>query len=196
MDNKLKELVSNEMKQLHSSILLDEIRDKVRRLKAYGVDDSEIEAAIYNIELLPKIVITKDYKIQLKSNKTINVQMEPLLRSVYLLFLMHPEGITLKCLSDYKDDLTQIYLKMRTKGLTARAMRSIEDVTNPTLNSINEKCTKINIVFKDLLPHGLDKFYTISGKRGEPKAISLPNDHVIWECDINESQGLRNSSKS
>ncbi len=60
-------------------------------------------------------------------------------------------------------------------------MQSIEDVTNPTLNSINEKCARIRKVFAGLLPKSVARYYAISGKRGEAKRIALPRELVVWE---------------
>ena len=107
--------------------------------------------------------------------------MEPLAKAVYLLFLSHPEGILFKHLPDYRKELTQIYVKLKPYGLNDRAIHSIEDVTNPLLNSINEKCARIRGAFVGLFDNQMAKHYYISGKRGEAKSISLSRDLVVWE---------------
>ena len=107
--------------------------------------------------------------------------MEPIVRAVYLLFLKHPEGIKFKDLPDYRQELCTMYNKVRPWGLTDRAIRSIEDVTNPLLNSINEKCARIKKAFLNQLDSRMAENYCIRGKRGEAKRISLPRDFVIWE---------------
>lgn len=109
------------------------------------------------------------------------VHLEPLVKSVYLLFLKHPEGINFKDLPDYRNELTRIYDKVRPWGLTDRALRSIEDVTNPTLNSINEKCARIRRTFVTLLGNNVAENYYIKGKRGNAKRIALPRNLVVWE---------------
>ena len=38
---------------------------------------------------------------------------------------------------DYREELARIYAELRPAGLTEKALQSIEDVTNPMLNSIN-----------------------------------------------------------
>lgn len=60
-------------------------------------------------------------------------------------------------------------------------MRSIEDVTNPFLNSINEKCARIRKTFLDILDEHVAEQYYIQGARGEAKKITLPRDLVVWE---------------
>ena len=162
------------------STLLDDVKQKVRLLRESGVSESEIASLFYVERPLSVVIINKDYRIFL-GDKQNEVHMEPLVRAVYLLFLKHPEGIKFKDLLDYRQELCAIYNKVRPWGLTDRAIRSIEDVTNPLLNSINEKCARIRKVFFSLLDSRMAENYCIRGKRGEAKKISLPRDFVIWE---------------
>lgn len=190
MDKQGKLQISKELEQFHCSILLDEVKEKVRKLKAYGVDDAEIVAAMNEEELFPQLVVTEDYKVLLADGVNTEVKMEPLVKAVYLLFLMHPEGIVLKCLPDYRKELSQVYLLLRPAGLTDRVKKSIEDVTNPTLNSINEKCARIRKLFSEILPQNAARYYSISGKRGEAKKIDLVRANVVWKCKLLFPQAL------
>ena len=190
MKDKVKQMISKELEQFHCSILLDEVKEKVRKLKAYGVDESEIVAAMNEEELFPQLIVTEDYKVVLTDGADTEVKMEPLVKAVYLLFLSHPEGIVLKCLPDYRKELTQLYLMLRPYGMTDRVLQSIEDVTNPMLNSINEKCTRIRKTFSEVLPKSVARYYSISGKRGEAKKIDLVRANVVWKCKLPFPQGL------
>jgi uncharacterized protein (DUF1810 family) len=129
---------------------------------------------------LSKLTITKDCSIML-SDYNIEVKLEPIVKAVYLLFLNHSEGIAFKCLPDYRKELADLYQKIKPYGLTDRAIRSIEDVTNPLLNSINEKCSRIRAAFLPLIDASLLDQYIIIGKSGEEKKIALPRDLVVWE---------------
>ena len=190
MEKQTKRFTLKELEQFHCSILLEEVRDKVRKLKSYGVGDAEIVAAMNEEELFPQLIVTEDYKIVLAEGNETEVKMEPLVKAVYLLFLSHPEGIVLKCLPDYRKELTALYLLLRPYGMTERVMQSIEDVTNPTLNSINEKCARIRKVFAEMLPKSVARYYAISGKRGEAKKIDLVRANVVWQCKLPFPQGL------
>lgn len=170
-----------EMVQLQCSILLNEVKEKVSKLRSYGVGDQEIEAVLHDEVVLPSMTISKDYRIVVNGKEKVEVKMEPLIKAVYLLFLNHPEGILFKCLPDYREELAIIYAKLRPWGLSNRALRSIEDVTNPLLNSINEKCARIRKTFLDILDEHVAEQYYIQGERGEAKKITLPRDLVIWE---------------
>ena len=138
------------------------------------------EEKLKNQVKLSRLTITKDYSILLTDyNK--EVKLEPIVKAVYLLFLNHPEGIAFKYLPDYRDELADIYQKIKPFGLTDRAVRSIEDVTNPLLNSINEKCSRIRAAFQAEVDASLVDQYVIIGKSGEAKKIALPRDLVVWE---------------
>lgn len=191
MERQGKLKVSKELEQFYCSILLDEMKEKVRKLRAFGVEESEIVAMMNDEdELFPQLVVTEDYKIVLADGVNTEVRMEPLVKAVYLLFLSHPEGIVLKCLPDYKKELTQLYLLLRPCGMTDRVMQSIEDVTNPMLNSINEKCARIRKVFAELLPKSVASYYAISGNRGEAKRIELVRTNVVWKGKLPIPQAL------
>ena len=181
MEYEMKQMFSRELKQFHCSILLEDVKEKVRKLKAYGVNDAEILATMNEEEMFPQVIVTEDFRILLSGEEKREVRMEPLIKAVYLLFLNHPEGILFKCLPDYREELAIIYAKLRPWGLSNRALRSIEDVTNPLLNSINEKCARIRKTFLDILDEHVAEQYYIQGERGEAKKITLPRDLIIWE---------------
>lgn len=171
---------NEELRKTRCSILLEEVKERVQQLKDYGMSEKEIIAHLHSAESLSPMIISKNYRIFLGDDRR-EVQLEPLVKSLYLLFLSHPEGIIFKDLPDYRQELASIYNKVRPWGLTDRAMHSIEDVTNPMLNSINEKCAKIKKVFVAMFDSSIAGLYYIKGKRGEVKKIALPRDLVVWE---------------
>ena len=180
MSKSQKENSSKELEHNSCSNLLDDVKQKVRLLREIGVSESEIASLFYVERPLFMLKISKDCRIFL-GDKQNEVHLEPLVKSVYLLFLQHPEGIIFKDLPDYRGELANIYNQVRPWGLTDRTMQSIEDVTNPLLNSINEKCAKIKKVFETILDSSIAEHYYIKGMRGKAKKIDLPRDLVTWE---------------
>ena len=79
-------------------------------LKAIGVpmlEELRIEAAKGQ---LSRLVITKDYRFVLADYDNREVELQPVHKAVYLLFLTHPEGIEFKRLADYREELTRYYM--------------------------------------------------------------------------------------
>ena len=161
--------------------LMEEVKERICKLRQRGIAEYLLERLIHPDDRLSRLVVTKDYRIVLPDYQDMEIKMEPLAKAVFLLFLKHPEGIAFKSLPDHRKELADIYTKLRPAGLTDRAMQSIEDVTNPLLNSINEKCARIRGAFVGEFDDHLAKYYYIDGKRGAVKKIDLPRDFVIWE---------------
>lgn len=160
--------------------LLNVVKVKVQKLKDLGVSEKDISSFLHTEQSLLKLTVSKNYRLFLGDNR-VEVHMEPLVKAIYLLFLNHPEGVLFKYLPDYRKELAKIYSEVRPWGLTDRTLHSIEDVTNPLLNSINEKCARIKKVFLGVMEDDMARHYYIDGLRGEAKKISLPRDLVVWE---------------
>lgn len=164
-----------------SLTLLEDLDIRVQKIRAKGINEWTFRSLFKTKAQLSRLVITKDYRILLPEYNNIEVKMEPLIKAVYFLFLKHPNGIAFKELADYREELLDIYKTLKPMGLSNRTIQSIEDVTNPLLNSINEKCARIRSAFVKEFDEGLAKNYYVTGERGEAKKISLPRDFVVWE---------------
>ena len=161
--------------------LMEEVRERISKLRQRGIAEYLLEQLIHPDNRLSRLVVTKDWCILLPDYNNMEIKMEPLVKAVYLLFLRHPEGIAFKQLPDYREELTRIYNQLKPSGLTDRAIQSIEDVTNPTLNSINEKCARIRAAFVGQFDDYMAKSYYVDGQRGEAKKIALPRNMVFWK---------------
>ena len=171
---------TNKEKQSPYNVLVEEVKERIRKLKDYGMSEKELTSLLETEQPLLKLTVSRNYRLYLGEQR-VEIRMEPLVKAVYLLFLRHPEGIIFKNLPDYRQELIKIYSDVRPWGLTDRALQSIEDVTNPLLNSINEKCARIKKTFLSLIGSDMAEHYYIKGTRSEPKGIALPRDLVTWE---------------
>lgn len=174
-------LALNEDQRFVSLTLLEDIDIRIQKLRSKGINEWTFRSLFKTKAQLSRLVVTEDNRILLPDYNEIEVKMEPIVKAIYLLFLKHPEGIIFKSLPDYRQELTKIYAELRPLGLTEKALQSIEDVTNPLLNSINEKCARIRSAFVKEFDEGLARNYFITGDRGEAKKITLPRDLVVWE---------------
>ena len=166
-----------------SKVLMQEIKERVEKLRQKGVESFLIENLFkQKKQKLSRLLIKKDYRIFLPDYFGMEITMTPLPKAVFLLFLKHPEGIIFSYLPDFRDELMEIYKELRGPFLNeANARKSIEDVTNPLSNSINEKCSRIREAFISKYDEHLSKYYYIDGPRGEAKKIALPRNLVKWE---------------
>lgn len=159
------------------------IIDEIEALKVkYGITIEELEAVLsYNVKL-SHLRITRHKAIILDDFDCQEVKMDTLTKSVFLLFLKHPEGIRYKDLCDHRRELESIYLSISGRSNLESMRKSISDLTDSvTSNSINEKVSKAKKAFRDVVDERIAKFYYIDGKQGAAKSIALDRSLVIWE---------------
>ena len=166
---------------------MKEVYKQVQDLRLSGVSDWVLKQYLFPPKELSRMVITENYDIVLPDYHDMVIKMEPLVKAVYILFLRHEKGILFKCLSDYREELYNIYVDIRRKSNTGahfseeKIRQSIEALTNPLSNSINEKCARIRQVFTLQFDESLAKSYAIDGLWGEPKKIALDRKLVEWK---------------
>ena len=141
---------------------------------------------------LSRLVITKDYRFILEDYQK-EVELQPVHKAVYLLFLTHPEGIEFKRLADYRDELLRYYMATGKMLDKEKVIESVDHLVNPLDNAINEKCSRIKKVFLSLMDEYSASYYFISSHtlkhiQGSSriwyerlKVITLPRELVIWK---------------
>jgi len=130
-------------------------------LHAIGVpllEELRIEAAKGR---LSRLVITEDYRFILEDYHK-EVELQPVHKAVYLLFLAHPEGIEFKRLADYREELTRYYMATAKLMDKEKIMEGVDHLVNPLDNAINEKCSRIKKVFLELMDEYTASYYIIS----------------------------------
>ena len=160
-------------------------------LRAIGVpllEELRIEAARGE---LSRLVITEDYRFVLEDYHQ-EVELQPVHKAVYLLFLAHPEGIEFKRLADYRAELTELYMKTARWMDREKIVESVDKLTNPQDNAINEKCSRIKKAFMDLMDEYRASYYIIGSHTKKHiggrvwyerlKVITLPRELVEFRC--------------
>lgn len=181
---KIAEQVATLVKQLHAAGRKDLL------LKAIGaplLEELRIEAAKAK---LSRLIITEDYRFILADYQK-EIELQPVHKAVYLLFLAHPEGIEFKRLADYRDELTKYYTAT-AKGLDRdKIVEGVDHLVNPLDNAINEKCSRIKKTFLDMMDEYTASYYIISSHTQKHfegsnriwyerlKIITLPRELVV-----------------
>ena len=179
LSSSVKELVAAGRKDLLlraiGAPLLEELRIEVARAK------------------LSRLLITKDYRFFLVDLGNREVELQPVHKAVYLLFLSHPEGIEFKRLGDYREELTRYYMATAKMLDKEKIIEGVEHLVNPLDNAINEKCSRIKKVFLEMMDEYMASYYIISGHTQKHiagssriwyerlKVIKLPRELVVSE---------------
>ena len=174
-----------EVKRLAEQIVAADRKDLL--LRAIGVpllEELRIEAARGE---LSRLVVTEDYRFVLADYHR-EVELQPVHKAVYLLFLAHPEGIEFKRLREYREELLGYYLKTARMMDREKIVESVDKLVDPLDNAINEKCSRIKKVFLDLMDEYRASYYIISSHTKKHiagrvwyerlKVITLPRELV------------------
>ncbi|MBR2096864.1 MAG: hypothetical protein IJ907_03100 [Prevotella sp.] len=160
----MNEQLTPEERALELKRLIEQLQAEGRTdllLKAIGVPLLEalrIEAAKGR---LSRLVITEDYRFVLEDYHK-EVELQPVHKAVYLLFLAHPEGIEFKRLAEYREELTRYYMATAKMMDKEKIIESVDHLINPLDNAINEKCSRIKKVFLELMDEYTASYYFIS----------------------------------
>ena len=154
------EEVAQEIRRLVGQLQAEGRQDLL--LKAIGVpllEELRIEAAKGR---LSRLVITEDYRFILADYNHKEVELQPVHKAVYLLFLAHPEGIEFKRLADYREELMRYYMATAKMMDKEKIIEGVDHMVNPLDNAINEKCSRIKKVFLELMDEYTASYYIIS----------------------------------
>jgi hypothetical protein len=191
MTDRTPEEIAVELSQLVRELVAAGRNDLL--LRAIGVsvlEELRIEAAKSR---LSRLLVTKDYRIILVDYGNKEVEMTPVHKAVYLLFLNHPEGIEFKKLCEYRNELLGYYMataKLMDKQTVAE---SVDMLVDPLNNSINEKCSRIKSIFLNIMDLYTANYYIISGHTQKHfagsskiwyerlKNVKIPRELVIRE---------------
>jgi len=162
-------------------------------LRAIGVpmlEELRIEAARGQ---LSRMLITHEFRFFLLDYNRREVELQPVHKAVYLLFLAHPEGIEFKHLADYRDELLRYYRATAPNMDRVKLEEGVDRLVNPLDNAINEKCSRIRKIFSDMMDEYSASYYAISSHTRRHmngsariwyerlKLITLPRELVVWE---------------
>jgi hypothetical protein len=160
-------------------MMMSEVQMLVERLRQSGVGEIALQRLFKPTQQLSRIHIQFG-RIFLPDYNNMEIKMPPLSKAIYMLYLRHPEGIMFSYLPDYRDELLHLYGMISGRDNREDIQRSIDDVTDPTRNSINEKCSRIKQAFLREFDDSIARNYYITGERGEAKRILLSRDLVTW----------------
>lgn len=175
-DYVMAEYPDNETQQL-----LKEIDARVAILAQKGISEHILQQIVAKPAVVSRMVITPENRIILPDYNNMEIKMSPLVKAVYFLFLLHPEGIIFKHLADYREELIDIYENIKGKDIDVVMMQSVKDATDPTKNSMNEKVARIREAFVTRFDERLAANYIVIGERGMPKHIPLHREFVEWQ---------------
>ena len=172
----------SEEKESVQQQFLSELEQALSKLSEEGVNiflqtmGNDFLKSLSNLAPKPlsPIQVDKQFRILLPEYD-LEIKMNALWKAIYILFLRHPEGIVLKDMPNYRDELSDIYYAMGC-GEYERMEATLDDVTIPGSDNFRQYVSKINRAFTSVLAVDLAQHYMITGQRGKPYKIQIENN--------------------
>ena len=142
------------------------LREIERLQQNLGITLEEIEQALSYQVTLSRLRISRQHRLFLDDFDGVEVKMNALDKTVYLFYLQHPEDI---------------YTSVSGREDVEAMRSSIDTLTDPFDNSINEKVSKIKKAFLNVVSDRIAQHYYIRGEAGTAKSITLDRSLVVIE---------------
>ncbi len=169
-------------------LIIDEIKENLIKLKKsakFFVLAPILERMFKNVFLtddleLSRIIIKKDFRITLPDFQNMEIKLGHLTKAIYILFLKHPNGIDLKLLAEYENEIFEIYKSVSYQISYEKMKNTIHHLVN-SKNEIYVHLSRIKSVFEsELSVHYAEKYY-IMGKKGKLKCVKVEKEKIIFE---------------
>ena len=131
-------------------------------------------------EGLSRLRITDKGRLLLVDRNNAEVKVQTIGRALYILYLRHEEGIALTELSDYRDELLEIYATISSYNDVERLRHTVDNLVDFVGTTINPLLSRIKKSFTALLG-AQAKDYWIEGNVSGKKTVNLPRSLVIDE---------------
>ena len=159
----------------------DFLKELSRIQEKYNISIEELEALLKYTVTLSHLHISRYGKITLSDFGNREIKMPNIAKSLYFLYLRHPEGLRYKDIAGHRDELLGIYRKITGRDDPEAIEKSIDLLVDPYANGLNVNASRIKTAFRNAVDDRIAQFYYISGAAGEIKKVPLDRDLVIWE---------------
>lgn len=154
--------------------------EKIEREFGITIDDLDIILG-YRVKLSHLHITTSGKIILADLNGGKEVKMDDLTKALYFFYLRHPEGVALKELQTYENEILHHYMTITGRDDPKVIKNSIDTLLNPFSNNLNVSLSRIKKAFKDVVGDRVAKFYYVDGRYAEPRKVAIDRDLVIWD---------------
>ena len=177
------EQLDEEAKEIITTIenRLSELKDSGQLLFVIPILKELLNKQSESLKLddISRLEINSKNKILLPFFKK-EVELSHLTKSIYFLFLKHPEGINLKNLESYKKELLTIYTSVSNQLDHDKMIKSIEDVVNLETKAIYTHLSRIKSAFFKIMDASHANHYIISGNGEEDRKVLFNTKAIDW----------------
>jgi len=178
--------LDDETKKRVDSILeqFETLKDKGNLLQIIPIVEGYLKTQhTAHLDELSSLKIDENFTIFLR-DYNLEIKLSHFTKSIYLLFLNHPEGILLTELHSYKKELLEYYKSISNRDDLDKMLVTVEDLFQASSNAIYVHLSRIKSAFTKVLHSGIAKHYFIDGGKNKPKKIQLNSSLIIWQNSL------------
>ncbi len=167
--------------------------DMVKEKDISGIKRYVIDALCDSCNEISRVHVTADGDIILTDFNNMKIEMAPVVKVIYLLFLRHPEGIVFSDLSNYEREALNLYRRFGNDDIEETDI--LKEALNPDSDMIGQFCGEIYVKFREHLDKRMVAPYIIQAAPynfgydnrspytsiGEPKKILINRPLVTWD---------------
>ena len=125
-----------------------------------------------------RVLVNGDLKIVLPEYDEMEIKMPAMSRTLYILFMklrkQGTDGIVLKNIDQYRNDIIDIYNMVKPGARERRVAQSVNNLCDPLSDSLNQAISRVNRCIKSAITDKkLVEQYMITGTRGAKYGIAL-----------------------
>ena len=109
----------------------------------------------------------------------IAIKLAPLPKALFILFLLHPEGILLKHIQDYEQELFNIYCAVSGRRNPSVVKRVFKAITDPSGNPLQKNISIIRKSFTSKLCYDIARNYIPAHNRCNAHSIPIESSMVF-----------------
>jgi len=164
--------------------LIEELQElNEEKLMAIGLSESALRFILgHVIPKMSRIRITRHSKIILDDYSGREIKMDDKTKALYFLYLRHPEGLAIKDLQDFKNELLDLYQSISGRDDPDAMRQTIDNLCDPFQNNANISLSRIKKAFCEAIAGQIASNYYVEGERGGVRMISLDRSLVTWEA--------------
>ena len=157
-------------------------RDIINYIAQYQDDPKDLIAELLRGKVVVgapgRVLVNGDMKIVLPEYDEMEIEMPAMCRTLYVLFMKNRkqggEGIILKNMDEYRDDILSIYGLVKPGANERRVAQTVDNLCDPFSDSLNQMISRINRCIRNVITDKtVAQQYIISGTRGEEYGIAL-----------------------
>ncbi|HCS87706.1 MAG TPA: hypothetical protein DIW30_04650 [Bacteroidales bacterium] len=174
----ISEVMLNEKNRQTNLEIAQEILQKIEEISKDGdveiifADDIRKYIRILQEEGLSPLIVDSKLQIRLPLYE-LTLELPPLAKAIYILYIRHREGLYRKQIADFKEEILWLYASCSGRKVDDRTRATIDNLIDFQRKNLDKQMSTINRVFRKSLKEKASHYLPQSKHRGETRQLDF-----------------------